>query len=50
MLPQPPPGGNHLFWPPAGRKETFILFVLAALPPKRTKKTILSLLPQAEKP
>jgi hypothetical protein len=33
---------------PAGRQETFISFVLAALPPERTKKTVLSLLPQAK--
>jgi hypothetical protein len=32
------------------RKKLFISFVLAAKPPKRTKKTVLSMLPQAKKP
>jgi hypothetical protein len=45
-------GGDRerLFSPPAGRKETFVSFVLKALPPKRTKKTVFSMLPQAKKP
>jgi hypothetical protein len=35
-----------LFWPPAGRKKTFILVGLAAKPPNQPKKMVISLLPQ----
>jgi hypothetical protein len=57
-LPHPEPkihdlrGGNreHLFWPPAGRKATFISFDFAASPQNQTKKIVISLLPQAKMP
>jgi hypothetical protein len=41
---------GELHLPAAARKWTFLSFVVAAQPPQRTKKMVLSLLPQAKKP